>query len=339
MKKNTIFILILAVILFASQSAVEAVDYDCAQNRHKFNIIDKVANTKKTDGHTTFECELCGFTYTEHTYAIDHKWSKWKVIKKPTCTKAGYMNRTCSRGATHTETKTIEAIGHNYKEEITREPSCTEVGIKTFTCANCGHSYIEPYGQATGHDYEEEITRESSCTEEGIKTFTCVNCGDTYTESFGTIINHDYEETVTKEPLCIEEGIRTFTCIECEDIHTEKIDAIGHNYGEWIVETPATEGKEGKRYMECMNCGDRQYEVIPALEVKEEEKEEDDAEEEEEEKFELPLAVSVGGIIGAVIFDIILLNSEISTLLWERRRKKEILEALKKEANDRYDFI
>ena len=338
MKKNArLFSLIFVVILVCSQISVYAAQYNCAEDKHKLTIIDKVPNTRKIDGYITYECALCGYTYTKCTYATDHKWSEWKVIKKPNCFEPGYMRRTCSAGATHFKTKSIPVTGHDYEEEIIRKPSCTEFGEKIFTCTNCNDRYKETYGVIDGHDYEEEITREPSCTEKGEKTFTCIDCGDSYTESFGDIIKHDYKEKIAKKPSCTEEGVKSFICTDCKDSHTEKIDAIGHKYGEWIIETSASEGKEGNKYKECGRCEDRKHKVIKAIESPKEE--EQNNKKADKKEFEIPLSVSIAGIVSAVTVDIVLIYPGASMLLWVRRRKKEILEDLDREEKDRYDFI
>ena len=49
------------------------------------------------------------------------------VTKQPTCTDKGTETATCSR-CTHSETKSVAAKGHNYKNNV---------------CTNCGKSKVE----------------------------------------------------------------------------------------------------------------------------------------------------------------------------------------------------
>jgi hypothetical protein len=65
-----------------------------------------------------------------------HNWSEWRVITAPTCTTAGEETRTCTLDATHTETRTIAALGHDWGNwAVIKEPTETEQGEETRTCA------------------------------------------------------------------------------------------------------------------------------------------------------------------------------------------------------------
>jgi len=237
MKRITRLFLINSLILalsLAFSPPVSAAEYDCANDNHKYVVVEEKAATDTEDGYIIYECELCGEKYTRFTYRIEHQWSEWVIEKQPTCTTQGIKKRTCSAGIAHSETQEIPAVGHQYTETRT-EPDCTEPGYSTYTCSACGDSYTETFGELDGHNYVDEITKEASCEHDGVKTFTCDRCKDSYTET---------------------------------------IPAIGHNYGEWITDKPAGEGLEGLRYRECGHCRHRITETIAALPVPPEEPEE-----------------------------------------------------------------
>jgi len=65
-----------------------------------------------------------------------HNWGGWRVITAPTCTTAGEETRTCTLDAAHTETQSIDALGHDWSSWIIKkEPAKTEPGEETRTCA------------------------------------------------------------------------------------------------------------------------------------------------------------------------------------------------------------
>ena len=75
------------------------------------------------DSGMSAQCEVT-VDYKDPCAALGHKMSTYVVTKKPTCTDKGTETSICSR-CDKTETKSIAATGHNYKDNI---------------CVNCGNS-------------------------------------------------------------------------------------------------------------------------------------------------------------------------------------------------------
>lgn len=60
------------------------------------------APTCDAAGESTFTCSLCGATETRTTEALGHEWSEWTTIVEPTYEAAGYQTRKCLRCGTET---------------------------------------------------------------------------------------------------------------------------------------------------------------------------------------------------------------------------------------------
>ncbi|MBO4419940.1 MAG: S-layer homology domain-containing protein, partial [Oscillospiraceae bacterium] len=203
-------------------------------------------------GHTTYTCTVCAYSYQGNSVpALGHDYSDWTVTTAPTCTAAGEETRTCSR-CNITETRTVEALGHDYQAVVT-EPSCTEGGYTTYTCSRCNDTYTADETEPLGHDYQAVVT-EPSCTEGGFTTYTCSRCGDSYTGDETEPLGHDYQAVVT-EPSCTEGGFTTYTCSRCGDSYTgDETEALGHDYQAVVTEPTCTEA--GFTTCTCSRCGD-----------------------------------------------------------------------------------
>lgn len=218
--------ILLVITLILTVNPYVAFAESCEDGNHKYIVIEEISATETQDGRITYECEICGNSFTKITFAEGHRWSEWSIEKEPTCTQDGEQTRRCDVDVLpHFESQSLPALGHNY--EITEtQPTCTKQGERLYKCTRCGDSYSENFGELLVHNYEEQIIKESTCTDVGVKQFACTICGDKY---------------------------------------TEKIPALGHNFGEWKVKTSAEIDKDGERYKQCSICGEIISEVIPAL--------------------------------------------------------------------------
>lgn len=123
------------------------------------NVIDvpAVAATCKEAGATAGKkCADCGTVLEgcEPTALADHTWGAWTETKAATCTAKGAETRTCSVCG-KTETRDVNAKGHNMVAKNTVAPTCVAEGYTLYECANgCGATEKRDVKAATGnHSY------------------------------------------------------------------------------------------------------------------------------------------------------------------------------------------
>jgi hypothetical protein len=161
------------------------------QHTHVLTIHNETAATCETDGNTLYySCSGCNKWFsnenatqeiTDHssvvTAKLGHDWGEWQTITDASCTTAGLDGRSCSKDETHTQTRVITKLGHDYKDEIT-QPTCTEQGYTTYTCTRCDDSYVDDYVDAIGHNYQNDI---------------CLNCNSFLHFKYNLLSNNTYE--------------------------------------------------------------------------------------------------------------------------------------------------
>ena len=122
--------------------------------------IDKVAHTEgtKIGNEIQATCKTAG-TYDEVVYCtvcnkeisrtqhivnpLSHDFSEWTTGTQATCTEAGTETRTCS-ACNYTETRPVDALGHDYPEKwtVVSESTETEAGLEEKECSRC-HDKIQ----------------------------------------------------------------------------------------------------------------------------------------------------------------------------------------------------
>lgn len=223
------------------------------------------------------KCSVCG----EITFApipfptTGHTWSAWEETIAPSCITEGEEKRTCSVcGAT--ETRTVEATGHDYYELEVKEPTCTQSGYTVYMCSRCGDQYTDHEVEATGeHNHPDdnwEILAEPTCGEDGYKINKCTTCVDslgihTLEEFIPATGDHTWGAWVTEtDPTCTTVGSRKHTCSVCGTVETEEIpiDATEHNFGDWETVIPATCEVEGVQERKCTRCGETESRSYPS---------------------------------------------------------------------------
>ncbi len=239
---------------------------------------DLTTGTNNNDGTHTVTCTRCAEGTDGHTAVVDCSYGEG-VVTAPTCTKGGYTTHTCTVcGYSYTDATTQanghsygdadcnnpatctvcgattgEALGHNYKSEVTA-PTCTEKGYTTYTCTRCDDSYVDNYVDAKGHDMQETAAEvKATCTSTGTTAvLACANgCGKT---EGGEVIpedatNHASEDTYTlneKEATCYEEGYTGDIYYSCCNVLKTKGSAI-----EKIAHTPAEAVRENEVDSTC----------------------------------------------------------------------------------------
>ena len=147
-----------------------------------------------------------------------HMFGKWQTTVKPTCTEGGEMIRSCSVCGAE-ETKTIDALGHDYSDQwtIDEEADCVNDGSKSRHCSRCDAKTDVTVIEAKGHTEVVDKAVAATCTADG------------YTEG-----KH---------------------CSVCNAVikAQEKIAATGHKYVETVVEPSYS--NRGYTLYECSVCG------------------------------------------------------------------------------------
>ncbi len=155
---------------------------------------------------------------TLHIKEHIHNYNLWQTTVKPTCTEGGEMIRSCSVCGAE-ETKTIDALGHDYSEQWTvdEEADCVNDGSKSRHCSRCDAKTDVTVIEAKGHTEVVDKAVAATCTADG------------YTEG-----KH---------------------CSVCNAVikAQEKIAATGHKYVETVVEPSYS--NRGYTLYECSVCG------------------------------------------------------------------------------------
>ena len=226
--------------------------------------------TGLTDG---VKCSRCGVILSAQQTipATGHTWSTWTRTIEPTCDTKGQDTRTCTVCGV-TETREVNALGHNYMSVVTTSATCTEPGIRTYTCVNDPtHTYTETIA-ALGHNYTSEITTAASCETSGVRTYTCSRCGDSYTEEIPAT-GHKAAAAVRENEVaaqCETTGsydLVTYCSVCGEELsrETKITPALGHSYGDWVTTKEPEIEVPGEKTKTCSRCGHVITEEIPAL--------------------------------------------------------------------------
>lgn len=212
---------------------------------HSLTLVPAVAATCEEDGHSAYYvCGRCNKLFADGTAAIEitdpasvvitalsHDWSDWETITPASENTTGLERRTCSRDASHVETRVLPKLPHTHvltrAEEV--PATCEENGHTAYwTCNGCGKLFADAEGT------------------------TEINAENTVIEKLG----HAWDEgTVTTAPTCEADGVKTFTCQrEASHTKTEPVAKLGHDL-KLIPAVAATCEQEGhSAYYECNRC-------------------------------------------------------------------------------------
>ena len=187
-------------------------------------------------------CTVCGEELSrEHKTieALGHDWGEWTVTTPATCTEAGSEIRTCKHDASHTETRSIDPLGHKPAaavEENRIEATCTEAGSYDLVvyCTICDAELSRKHQtiKATGHSWGEPKYDWSADNSTVTATRTCKH--DTSHEETETV---NTTKSVTA-PTCDEDGSITYTATFTNKAFAKQTKilpcdpATGHSWGE-----------------------------------------------------------------------------------------------------------
>ncbi|MCL2328355.1 MAG: InlB B-repeat-containing protein [Bacteroidetes bacterium] len=217
--------------------------------------------TCETEGYTTYICSRGDHTYYADTVVAKGHEYVWTEIIPATCTTNGGEIGVCKHDVTHSQTRIIPALGHDYTSAVTTS-TCETEGYTTYTCSRGDHTYFADTVAAKGHDYEWSATTPPTCTEDGEETGICKN-DVTHTDTQPIAkLGHDYKNVVTA-PTCEAEGYTTYTCSRGDHTYfADTVAAKGHSY-EWVI-NPENANEEIEV---CSVCGEASGETRPVTAV------------------------------------------------------------------------
>ena len=134
---------------------------------HDF-VVSSCTATCIDDGISYYKCTVCGTEKSgDIVKALGHDWSgEWVVTKEPTCTRKGTETLTCTR-CDKTQTRPIEALGHQVVIDPAVPATCTEPGLSEGShCGRCGEvlkaqeTVIKPHRDADGDGKCDECGKE-----------------------------------------------------------------------------------------------------------------------------------------------------------------------------------
>ena len=165
-----------------------------------------------------------------------HSFTEWTTVTPATCTTAGSETRSCTASdCTHTETRTVSALGHNIKHHEAEAPECDAVGWNAYdTCTRCDYTTYSEIS-ATGHNYTIDATLNPNGN-------VCVTCGQTH-----VCVDDNFKNWTTVDVAdCTVSGKEECKCSVCNYVKENTLPKTQHSYGE-----------DGK----CSSCGAEETDV------------------------------------------------------------------------------
>ncbi len=246
MKKKIVSLSVLVMALFCIFSFASCTD-DKDDHVHKYGSYVSDGNATCTrDGTKTARCS-CGVKKTvadkgsaAHKYAELHR-------EEATCTDSGYIFLECTV-CRHTDTRLIEALGHDVASYVVIDATCTVNGLKSGFCDRCEEN-VEIVIEAKGHTPGETVSTGEKCGEQDIGTIYCTDCGEEILS-----LGHTYT-TVKTQPTCNEAGSTVYTCTVCAYTYSEPINPYGHiASSEWTTAQEPTCTSVGVIERHCKLC-------------------------------------------------------------------------------------
>ena len=226
-------------------------------NAHNMSAFtETAAATCTTDGVMTATCRNSGCSHTETKVIpkLGHDWGDWSVTTPATCTTDGVETRVCGNDSNHTETRPVPKTGHNW----------TAWAVQTAaTCTANGTE--ERHCQNSGCSESETRTIpkldhnwSAWTTTEANHTRTCSVGGETETaaHTWTNIVDPDKRVAGTD---CTT-GVQYYkTCSVCGYTSTVQKFAVSETVGHKLVEVAATaatcEAAGNIHYWKCAVCG------------------------------------------------------------------------------------
>lgn len=185
------------------------------------------------DGQHRRECLLCGSVNTgECEY--------YSIILRPTCTKGGHTEKTCTLCGDQVLADETPATGHTWDEGTQLlAPTCVDEGAMQFACLACDETYQQSVAPTGKHTVVNAPAVDSTCSATGLTEGAhCGVCGEVFIEQ--KIINkkaHEWGNRETTQAAPCLPAIETATCVNCGAAGQREIPAE-------TAHTPYTEIKE-----------------------------------------------------------------------------------------------
>ena len=190
---------------------------------------------------------------------VEHDFCDWTETKAPTCTEKGEETGYCSK-CDATETRPVDALGHDPVHHDAQAPTCTEAGWDEYdTCSRCDYTtYAEI--EALGHDLTHHEGQEATCTEGGWEEYdTCSRCDYTTYKEIAALGHHVVRHEA-KAATCTEAGWGEYvTCSRCDYTTYVEIAALGHNLVHHEAQDPTCTGVGWDAYDTCSRCNYTTY--------------------------------------------------------------------------------
>lgn len=262
--------------------------------------------TCEQQGFITHTCRDCGYASVQpDADQLPHAWGNWAPVAgapgfharacancqttredtctfdagihtPPTCTRAGFITKTCSvckhlhiapgeemrdhafgpwaplAGApgfhirTCPDCQVTERKSCAFDEGVKTPPTCLQPGFTTHTCQDCGATRDVPEGEAKGHSWGRWTTR---LAPRAFHTRNCLACSaiDSAFCSYGP--------GVTTPPSCTEAGFITYTCPDCSHAYTvADAERLAHDWSPW----EPSASNPGTHQRLCATCDETQ---------------------------------------------------------------------------------
>lgn len=205
-------------------------------------------------------------TYKYRVYACIHEYSKWKVVKQPTCTEEGLAESLCNICKAHKKTKKLKKLDHEGEWETVVEPNLCRPGEMERICTVCGQVETKEIpGDETKHKWYQSNKVNATCSTTGLISYTCSVCGEEKEEVIPVTGEHRWGQKIEeKKATCSAEGINTWYCQDCGEKKTETVPKLEHKWNAGVIKEKATCTEDGYKLFTCSACGATKREKIEA---------------------------------------------------------------------------
>ena len=237
---------------------------------HNMSFVAEVpAKCEETGIVAHYHCETCDKNFEDEAGttelqtvvipATGHQWGEWTITIYPTCTTAGERERICAHDATHKQTETIGALGHNMSFVAEVPAKCEETGIVAhYHCDNCSKNFEDEAGTTElqtvvipvlGHDWSAEWTH-GEIDNVHYHWHACSRC-DAHGDEAACLDTAVYEHDA--------EG-HWQVCSVCDALLSDKAEHV------WDDEV-RYDSERGLHYVECTVCAERLYDELAEVSV------------------------------------------------------------------------